>query len=179
MKIGILSDTHDDLDSVRKAVTIFNERKVSFVMHAGDYIFPGVIDEFRELHNAKLLGVLGNNDGEKIGLFRKFESLGEIANTDFLEKEIDGLKFAVYHGTSKELTEALIRSGLYDIFIYGHTHKPSDERVGRTQVLNPGTTHADFPNIDGRIEKEPRVIIYDTTTRGYEFVNLIGKATQS
>ena len=64
MKIGIISDTHDDIENVQKAIEIFNAEKVDYVIHAGDYIFPGIVMEFKEL-NAKLFGVLGNNDGER------------------------------------------------------------------------------------------------------------------
>lgn len=39
MNIGIISDTHDDLSNLKNAVRKFNERKVSYVIHAGDYVF--------------------------------------------------------------------------------------------------------------------------------------------
>ncbi|MGB8087587.1 MAG: YfcE family phosphodiesterase, partial [Nitrososphaeraceae archaeon] len=71
MKIGIISDTHDDIENVRKAIEIFNKKDVQYVIHAGDYVFPGIVLEFKRL-NAKLIGVLGNNDGEKGLLLKAF-----------------------------------------------------------------------------------------------------------
>jgi putative phosphoesterase len=68
LKIGIISDTHDDLNSVDSAISIFNREKVSLIVHAGDFIFPGVVERFRKRESAKFIGVLGNNDGEKLGL---------------------------------------------------------------------------------------------------------------
>ena len=57
MKIGIISDTHDDIHNVQNAIEIFREEKVDWIIHAGDFIFPGVIDEFKKLkdeyHNLK------------------------------------------------------------------------------------------------------------------------------
>ena len=79
MEIGLISDTHDDLLSLKSAIKIFNERKVKYVIHAGDYVFPGVVKQFKHL-NAKLIGVLGNNDGEKIGLSRNFQEILSLAN---------------------------------------------------------------------------------------------------
>ena len=38
MKIGIISDTHDHHSNVIKAIRIFNERRVKYVLHAGDII---------------------------------------------------------------------------------------------------------------------------------------------
>ena len=49
MKIGILSDTHDDIDNTNKAIDIFQENDVKAVIHAGDIISPPVITEFYRL----------------------------------------------------------------------------------------------------------------------------------
>ena len=70
MKIGIISDTHDDIHNVQNAIEIFREEKVDWIIHVGDFIFPGVIDEFKKLKDelplSRMIGVLGNNDGEKL-----------------------------------------------------------------------------------------------------------------
>jgi uncharacterized protein len=70
------------------------------------------------------------------------------------------------------LTEAIIASQMYDLVIHGHTHKKRDEKIRDTLVLNPGCAHREFPNIEGNIETEPSVIIFDTTKRSYQFVKL-------
>lgn len=75
MKLGIISDTHDDVNNVREAIEIFNREGVQYVIHAGDYVFPGIVMEFKRL-NAKLIGVLGNNDGEKGHLLKSFLEIG-------------------------------------------------------------------------------------------------------
>ena len=36
MKIGIISDTHDDITNTNKAIDIFEENKVEVVIHADD-----------------------------------------------------------------------------------------------------------------------------------------------
>lgn len=172
MKAGIISDTHDDLESVRKAISIFNGRRVEIVIHAGDYVFPGIVEEFRKLQGARLAGVLGNNDGEKFGLLKKFGEIGGELKPEFAELELGGLRAGVYHGTDEKLREAAIRSGLYDVFVHGHTHVKRNERVGKTLVLNPGTTRRGFPKMDGGFEDEPAVIIFDTAAGKAEFVNL-------
>lgn len=171
MKIGIISDTHDDLLSLKSAIKIFNERKVKYVIHAGDYVFPGVVKEFKHL-NANLIGVLGNNDGEKIGLSRNFQEIGGELHGEFCNLELENLKIAIYHGTSKEMTDAIISSQLYNLVIHGHTHKKRDEKIHDVLVLNPGCAHSDFPNTDGEIETEPSIILFDTTKISYQFIRL-------
>ena len=83
MNLGIISDTHDDLLSLKSAIKIFNERKVSQVIHAGDYVFPGIVKEFKQL-NGKLIGVLGNNKKKKFGLLKSFQDIGGELHGDFV-----------------------------------------------------------------------------------------------
>jgi putative phosphoesterase len=171
MKIGIISDTHDDLLNLKNAIKTFNERKVSYVIHAGDYVFPVIVKEFKNF-NGKLVGVLGNNDGEKIGLLKNFEEIGGELKGEFGDVELDGIRIAIYHGTNNKLTEAIIASQIYDLVICGHTHLKRDDKMGNTLVLNPGSAHKDFPAIDGKIETEPSVIIFNTSNKSYQFVRL-------
>jgi predicted phosphodiesterase len=44
---------------------------------------------------------------------------------------IDGLGVGVFHGTSVILKDASIGSQIYDVFIYGHTQKKEEGRIGR------------------------------------------------
>jgi uncharacterized protein len=102
MKIGILSDTHDDIDNVKKAIYRFKEQKVELIIHAGDFVFPVIIDESKASQNEewhpKLVGVLGNNDGEKLILSKKFVEMGGELHGEFFVDFIDGLRFGIYHG---------------------------------------------------------------------------------
>ncbi|HEY7571629.1 MAG TPA: YfcE family phosphodiesterase [Nitrososphaeraceae archaeon] len=187
MKIGIISDTHDDLDSLRSAIRIFKRELISYVIHAGDFIFPGVVDELKELMlelpTIKIIGVLGNNDGEKLMLYKKFMEIGGELNTEFIDIMISSFRFGIYHGTNENLREAVIRSGIYDVLIHGHTHKrrneiveialKNDKIIKIIQVLNPGTAHSNFPNIEKKTENIPSILIYNTDDKRYHFINLI------
>jgi putative phosphoesterase len=61
LKIGMMSDTHDRLEAVKKAVELFNSERVEHVLHAGDLVSPFVAPKFKEL-KAKLHYVWGNNE---------------------------------------------------------------------------------------------------------------------
>jgi putative phosphoesterase len=67
MLLGVIADTHDNLPKIEKAISVFNRKRVSLVLHAGDYIAPFSLLPFRKL-NCDYLGVFGNNDGEREGL---------------------------------------------------------------------------------------------------------------
>jgi putative phosphoesterase len=177
MKIGIISDTHDDIENVQEAIQIFNKNKADYVIHAGDYIFPGIIKEFMNL-NAKLIGVLGNNDGEKNGILKSFIDLDGELKGELGEIEIDGLKFGIYHGTDNQLKENIIRSQKYNILICGHTHKREPQGSGiienneRTFILNPGSAHRRSISISGSFDEIGRIILFDTQNKKYEFIDL-------
>src|ERR671918_454487 len=178
MKLGIISDTHDDINNVREAIEIFNREGVQYVIHAGDYVFPGIVMEFKRL-NAKLIGVLGNNDGEKGHLLKSFLEIGGELKGELGEMLIGELKIGIYHGTSAEIKDQLIESGRYNIVICGHTHKkePVGVEIGSysidspTLVLNPGTAHKKVESL-ARAFIEGGVIILDTESQEYKHIGL-------
>ena len=73
--------------------------------------------------NCKIIGVLGNYDGEKLGLLKNFQDIGGELHGEFCDLELDNLKIGIYHGTNKMMTEDIISSQLYDLVIHGHTHR--------------------------------------------------------
>ena len=138
MLIGVISDTHDNMSMIEKAVKKLNEEKVNLVLHAGDYIAPFVIPKFKAL-NAKLIGVFGNNDGDHELLKKRFS---ECPNCEirgrFAEIEVGGFKIALLHGEETELLNALINCEGFDVVIHGHVHSVGVRKKGKTLIVNPG-----------------------------------------
>jgi uncharacterized protein len=46
MKTGLISDTHDNIQNIQNAVSLFNDKCVSFVIHAGDIVSPRAVGAF-------------------------------------------------------------------------------------------------------------------------------------
>lgn len=175
VKIGVVSDTHDDIENTEKAINIFNTMKVDYVLHAGDYVFPGMISLFKKLNKEiKFYGVRGNNDGELMGITKQFD---EIENSQFLNEfgklSISSKKIGIYHGTNPDLSGSLIESQLFDILILGHTHIKRIEKMGSTLVLNPGSLNRNFFS-KKKTNDGPCVIVYDEKRQMAEFVNING-----
>jgi len=135
--IGLISDTHDNVEAVRKAVEIFNQRKVSLVLHAGDYVAPFTARFYRELE-APLKGVFGNVDGDRELLKKRFSEVGGEILGDFAVVEAGSLKIALLHGVDERIVEALMLSGKYRVVVRGHTHKAETRKIGETLMVNPG-----------------------------------------
>jgi len=72
-----MSDSHDNLIAINKAISLFNQVDCSLVIHAGDIIAPFAARELRKL-KCPVKAVFGNCDGEKEGLIKVFKDLGEI-----------------------------------------------------------------------------------------------------
>lgn len=135
--IGIISDSHDNMNAIRKAVKFFNEKKVKAVLHAGDLISSFTARAFKDLES-KLYFVFGNNDGDKVTLTKRFEEIGATSCGNFGDLTIDGLHIALLHGTNEALVKALAISGEFDVVIRGHTHDPGVKIIEGVPVINPG-----------------------------------------
>jgi len=134
MLLGVVSDTHDDLDRIDAAVDVLEDAGVDAVIHCGDVVAPFSVAPFDgpwDFH-----AVRGNNDGEwnlqaavdEVGTYH-----GEFANLSFGGQEI-----AVYHGTSHDVVEALVASGTFDYVLHGHSHQRGHEERDGTVRINPG-----------------------------------------
>jgi len=136
VKIGIISDTHDRLEAVEKAVDLFNTAGVEVVLHAGDLVSPFVVPRLAKL-KAKLYYVWGNNDGDRLLVSKRMAEFGMEPPTEIALLNIAGKRIALLHGTSELIVEALAKSMQFDIIVRGHTHKAEVIR-GNCLVINPG-----------------------------------------
>ncbi len=133
MLVGIVSDTHDHMDRLRAALKRFVDVGVDVVLHAGDFVSPFMVVPFQEA-GLRVIGVFGNNDGDKLFLRERFQGVGEM-NFGPYEVELGGRRILLMH--EPRALEALVASGKYDLIVYGHTHQV-DLRQGPPLVVNPG-----------------------------------------
>lgn len=160
----MIADTHDCLPLLDKAVKRLNEEKVELVLHAGDYVAPFVVPHFRYL-KANLIGVFGNNDGDKELLKKRFTELGAEIRGKFAEVMVDGLRIALLHGDEADLLLSLIDVGSYDVIVHGHTHEAKTYKKGKTLVINPGEAC-------GYLSEMPSISILNTKPLDIKIIHL-------
>ncbi len=160
MLVGIISDTHDNMNMLKKAVDLFNQRGVGLALHAGDYIAPFTARELRRL-SCKLVGVFGNNDGDKFMLTKQFDGFGQLFD-GVHQLEVDGKLIAMTHYPN--IAETLAARGAYDIVIYGHTHR-AEIREPKPLVINPG-------ECGGWLEGTSTIAFLDLDTMRVDLVKL-------
>jgi len=159
--IGIMADSHDNLDAIKEVVRLFNKEGCSLVIHAGDFIAPFSARELGSL-NCPVKGVFGNCDGEKQGLEKAFSSLGEIIEAPLIFRE-NNLNFLVMHLNFS--LESYLSSGEYNVLIFAHTHKPEIRKEKETLLINPGET--------GRwLSGKSTVALLDTKTLSAEIITI-------
>jgi len=165
MLIGLISDTHDNMPMIEKAIKKLNKEKVDLVLHAGDYVAPFVIPKFKAL-NAKLIGVFGNNDGDHEFLKKRFS---ETENCEirgrFAEIDANGFKIALLHGDETELLNALINCESFDAIIHGHAHATGVSKKGKTLVVNPG-------EVCGYLSGKCTMALLDTEKRAAKIIEI-------
>lgn len=159
--IGIISDSHDNIDAIRKAVKLLNNQDLELVIHAGDLISPFTAREFSNL-DAELVAVYGNNDGEREGLKYMYKDLCVLE--DFKEISVDGWKMSLIHGTNQPMVDALLACGKYDVVVRGHTHK-LEVVNGETMMINPG-------ELCGYVTGDKTIILLDTDDLNHEIIHI-------
>ncbi|QCC51142.1 metallophosphoesterase [Halapricum salinum] len=159
MLVGIVSDTHDNGDVVERAVAVFEDEDVDAVIHCGDFVAPFSATPFDA--DFEFYAVRGNNDGEW-NLQNVIDGFGTYLG-EMSELTLGGSEFAVYHGTSEPIVDALLDCGRYDYVCRGHTHQRVHEERDGTVHLNPGGIA--IPPAPG----EPAAVVLDTETGDVEF----------
>jgi len=130
MQIALMSDSHDNLPILHRAVKWCNDNMIDHVLHAGDLIAPFMN---RALDNLRmpLTIVFGNNDGERHGLSVMFQNKIFAPPYEIL---LDNKKIVLLH--EPDPMDQLNLAD-YDLILYGHTHS-IDIRKGKPLIVNPG-----------------------------------------
>ncbi len=134
MRIGVVSDTHNNIKSARRIVELFNAAGVTQVIHTGDITQAKTLDVFGHL-NVPMSGVFGNNDQER-------DALGDVIahhGFEFVEPPftltLHERRILVVH--DPYYLDDAITPGL-DLILHGHTHRHRLEQTGSGLIFNPG-----------------------------------------
>jgi len=173
MKIGIISDTHDNLENIDKAIKILGQQKVSIIYHCGDWV---TLETFRFFFKQlppgiQVKGVFGNNE-KRYFLTKSIldaENFPLQLEEQILEDVQGGLKIAVYHGTNSRITDSLIESQKYDLVLTGHSHRSLMKQINKTTHINPGQV-----TNRSAILTKPSIALFDVQAKKTKIILLQG-----
>ncbi len=166
MKIGILSDIHDNIWNLRGALAAL--RDVDAAIVCGDLCSPFIIGLLAEgLPDKPIKIVFGNNDGDLFRIAQLAATWPQIMlHGEAFIGELGGKRFFVNH------YPAIARAaspGDFDVICYGHDHQFVIERRGGATLINPGTIMGYIPGDPGDVPAT--FVVYDTEleeARGYQ-----------
>ncbi|MFA6099001.1 MAG: metallophosphoesterase [Patescibacteria group bacterium] len=159
MKIAIISDTHDNVPNMEKALKWMKENNVEQIIHCGDLCAPSILIKVLAPGFAGPIHMVFGNVEDRDLLpeiakgFKNVKHYGDLG-----EAVIGGKKIAFIHYPEK--AKKLAASGKYDLVFYGHNHKPWEEKAGNTRLINPGTLAGLFT--------KATFAVYDTSTEKLE-----------
>jgi uncharacterized protein len=163
MKAGILSDTHNNLENLRRALAIFKKDGISTLIHCGDFTGAEVA---RAMPGFRVIAVFGNGDVESGEIRQALLDQNPESYAGLLFRgEIGGAHIAVAHGHMPALLEELIRSQEYEYVFHGHSHLHKEELAGNTRVINPGA-------LGGLHRDQRHICIVDFEKGKTKFINL-------
>jgi len=130
MRLAIISDTHDNLENLKKFFDFVKREKIEILIHCGDVCNGETLKEI-EKNFDKIFLSLGNAD-------IKESILKEAKKTKIFEKEgkieIDKLKIGFCHAFN--LKEKELEN--FDFYFFGHTHWPFLKKEKSCILANPG-----------------------------------------
>ena len=161
--IGIISDTHDNVPKIQKAVELFKKHQVEFVIHAGDIVAPGTV---KYCKGVKMKFIFGNCDGDRKMIDAKVGDINGQHYGRIMELKHKGKKIGVFHGDDILINDKMLNNG-YDYYIHGHFHVPEDKKHKNTRVLCPGGFYLGDP------EEDHKIILLDVEKDKLEFVDVV------
>lgn len=152
MKLAIVSDTHNNLANFKKAINWIKKEKIRLILHCGDIANQETIDEATKYFDGEMKFVKGNADYD-LDLPDKMEVELKDSSANSEQTKIAFVHFP-------DIAKKMAQSGKFDLVFYGHTHRPWDEKVGETHMINPGELAGQF--------YKATFAIYDTATEKLE-----------
>jgi putative phosphoesterase len=137
MKIAVMSDSHDNIWHLQKALSIIDSEAAEMIIHCGDFVAPFMLKELDKA-GIPVHGVFGNNDGDQY-LSTKL-TLTELSHITLhgVVGRVDASGYEIGFTHLKEVAEGLAALGRYHMVCFGHTHTYYQKTVNEALLLNPG-----------------------------------------
>ena len=133
MKIGIMSDSHGNIEYVRQVAEYMMEAEVEYIIHLGD-----------DYYDARILDIVPVNVIKVPGVYEAVYQDASVPNR--LVEEITGLRTLITHTKDShrndlphdKMPEEYIASRRVDLVLFGHSHSFSAKMEDGILMVNPG-----------------------------------------
>lgn len=170
MKIAILSDIHDHVDNLQKALAMPALQATDTLLCCGDLCSPFIIKLMAQGYPHPMNFVLGNNDGDVAAFIANANNFPHLTlHGEYFRGTIGGIDIAMNHYPDK--AKMLAQQNTYDLVCHGHNHEVNQGgKIGRTLLVNPGTLMGFH---GGTLKAIPATfLVFDTEDRTCELIEL-------
>jgi putative phosphoesterase len=138
MRLGVLSDTHDQVARVRLAIARLRAEGAEALIHCGDLTGPDIVVLCAVL---PCWFVFGNHDADNVpALQRAAAETGAVCLGWGGVVELGGRRIGVCHGHMRTDLRRVL-AGAPDYLLSGHSHLVGDRREESVRRVNPGALH--------------------------------------
>lgn len=164
MLVAVMSDVHDEEETLKRALNLAEEADCTHLLYLGDFVSTDTLRCMRATWRHPMDIVAGNNDYPRSAFHTLVREYPDTRFSDeSTELELDGRRIYMAHVPGYSLRKAAT-DGLYDAIFYGHTHRADLQRIGHTIIANPGDIQGRFGN--------PSFAIYNTADNSLRFLPL-------
>ena len=138
MRLGILSDTHNEVARTRLAVELLRDAGAEALIHCGDLASPPIVELLAVL---PCWFVFGNHDADSVPMLRQAAAeFGPVCLEWGGVVELGGRRVGVAHGhMTTDIRQVLAQQP--EFLLSGHSHLPNDVTLGTLRRINPGALH--------------------------------------
>ena len=137
MRVGVLSDIHDQIWNLEKALEVIGGNGCEVLLFLGDFCAPFTLAQVAEGFGGAIHGVFGNNDGDRFNLGKVAAGVDNVTLYGELgELELGGVRIGMNH--YPEIARRLAESGAYQAVFSGHDHRKYAHDINGVLWANPG-----------------------------------------
>jgi hypothetical protein len=167
MKIGIVSDTHGNVQRLTAALDLLAQEEVEAIVHCGDHGSVECVEALGQ-PDVPVYAVAGNVDRDLDELADAAQEAGLHYDPRAIEIPLgEEAMFTATHGHMESLLEDFIRGGRFAFVCHGHTHRQRNELLGQTRVICPGSLHKP------KGPKTPSCAVLDSTSGEVVFLAVV------
>jgi uncharacterized protein len=135
MKIAIISDIHDNIVNLEKAIKWCNAEKVGAIVCAGDITNAETLEFLATKFVGTIYLIRGNMEIYEEAEIKNYKNINYYGR--FGVANIEGKNIGICHEPA--FISDLLKDNKCDSIFYGHTHRPWFEEREGVKLINPGT----------------------------------------
>ena len=163
MKIAVVSDIHDNIWNLERALARIEEEGAVHLFFLGDLCAPFTLAQLADRFPHPIDVVFGNNDGDTFLIAQVAAKYPHVTlHGQYAEVTVNDKRVGLTH--YPEIATALADGDRFEAVFFGHNHTPSSERVGSTLLANPG-------EVMGRFD-HPTFGVWDTERGTFTHVDI-------